>query len=64
MEIHHDKHHGTYVTNVNNALEGNALGDLPIEELLTKLDEVPRTSATPCATTAAATTTTRFSGRA
>ena len=41
MEIHHDKHHGTYVTNVNNALEGNALGDLPIEELLTKLDEVP-----------------------
>jgi Fe-Mn family superoxide dismutase len=41
MEIHHDKHHGTYVTNVNKALEGNALGDLPIEELLTKLDEVP-----------------------
>ncbi len=41
MEIHHDKHHATYVTNVNNALEGNPLGDLPIEELLTKLDEVP-----------------------
>jgi Fe-Mn family superoxide dismutase len=41
MEIHHDKHHGTYVTNVNNALEGNPLGELPIEELLTKLDEVP-----------------------
>ena len=41
MEIHHDKHHGTYVTNVNNALEGNPLGDLPIAELLTKLDEVP-----------------------
>jgi superoxide dismutase, Fe-Mn family len=41
MEIHHDKHHGTYVTNVNNALDGSALGDLPIEELLTRLDEVP-----------------------
>jgi Fe-Mn family superoxide dismutase len=41
MEIHHDKHHATYVTNVNNALEGNPLGDLPVEELLTKLDEVP-----------------------
>jgi superoxide dismutase, Fe-Mn family len=41
MEIHHDRHHGTYVTNVNNALEGNPLGELPIEELLTKLDSVP-----------------------
>jgi len=41
MEIHHDKHHGTYVTNVNNALEGSPLADLPIEELLTKLDQVP-----------------------
>ena len=35
MEIHHDKHHGTYVTNVNNALEGSALAELPVEELLT-----------------------------
>jgi Fe-Mn family superoxide dismutase len=41
MEIHHDKHHGTYVTNLNNALEGSPLGDLPIEELLQRLGEVP-----------------------
>ena len=41
MEIHHDKHHGTYVTNVNNALEGSELADLPIEELLQSLDRVP-----------------------
>jgi len=41
MEIHHDKHHGTYVTNVNNALEGNELAELPIAELLTQLDRVP-----------------------
>jgi superoxide dismutase, Fe-Mn family len=41
MEIHHDRHHGTYVTNVNNALEGTKLADLPIEELLTQLDRVP-----------------------
>ncbi|HEX4033285.1 MAG TPA: superoxide dismutase [Solirubrobacteraceae bacterium] len=41
MEIHHDKHHGTYVTNVNNALEGSDLADLPIEELLQSLDRVP-----------------------
>jgi Fe-Mn family superoxide dismutase len=41
MEIHHDKHHGTYVTNVNKALEGSELAELPIAELLTKLDRVP-----------------------
>ncbi len=41
MEIHHDRHHGTYVTNVNAALEGTDLADLPIEELLQSLDRVP-----------------------
>ena len=40
MEVHHDKHHQTYVTNLNAALEGSDLGELPIAELLTKLDEV------------------------
>ena len=42
MEIHHDKHHGAYVTNLNKALEGHAdLQGLSIEELLSKLDRVP-----------------------
>jgi Fe-Mn family superoxide dismutase len=41
MEIHHDRHHGTYVNNLNAALEGSDLGDLPIEELLQSLDKVP-----------------------
>jgi len=42
MEIHHDKHHGAYVTNLNKALEGNAnLQALSIEELLSNLDRVP-----------------------
>ncbi|MER0043156.1 superoxide dismutase [Pseudomonas sp. MGal98] len=40
MEIHHSKHHQTYVNNLNAALEGNALGELPVEELLTRLKEV------------------------
>jgi superoxide dismutase, Fe-Mn family len=40
MEIHHGKHHQTYVTNLNAALEGSELADLPIAELLTKLDDV------------------------
>ena len=41
MEIHHDKHHAAYVNNVNAALEGSNLADLPIEELLQSLDRVP-----------------------
>lgn len=42
MEIHHGKHHAGYVNNLNKALEGYAnLQKLSVEELLTKLDEVP-----------------------
>jgi Fe-Mn family superoxide dismutase len=42
MEIHHDKHHGTYVTNLNNALTGiDALAKLSAEELIANLSRVP-----------------------
>ncbi len=41
MEIHHSKHHQTYVNNLNAALEGNPLGELPVEQLLRRLEEVP-----------------------
>jgi len=42
MRIHHDKHHGTYVTNLNKALESAAnLQSKKIEELLSNLDAVP-----------------------
>jgi Fe-Mn family superoxide dismutase len=41
MEIHHGKHHQAYITNVNAALEGNELGNLPVEELLKRIKEVP-----------------------
>ena len=42
MEIHHDKHHNAYVTNLNKALEGNAgLQNLSIEALLAQLGQVP-----------------------
>jgi len=35
MEIHHDKHHGAYVTNLNKALESAPeLQNKPVEELL------------------------------
>lgn len=41
MEIHHDKHHATYVTNLNKALEGTGLDDQPIDQLVAKIDSVP-----------------------
>ncbi len=42
MEIHHDKHHGTYVTKLNQALEGKAgVASKSIEDLLRNLDAVP-----------------------
>jgi superoxide dismutase, Fe-Mn family len=42
MEIHHGKHHQTYTTNLNNALEKHAdLQGRPLEELLGDLDSVP-----------------------
>ncbi|WP_018969868.1 superoxide dismutase [Rubritalea marina] len=41
MEIHHSKHHNTYVTNLNAALEGSELAELPICQLVQQLDKVP-----------------------
>jgi superoxide dismutase, Fe-Mn family len=42
MEIHHDKHHGAYVTNVNKAIAGKAdLEKKSAEDLITNLDAVP-----------------------
>lgn len=41
MEIHHDKHHAAYVTNLNKAIEGTTLGDQSIESLVSKIDSVP-----------------------
>lgn len=34
MEIHHKRHHGGYVTNLNKALEGKTEASLSLEELL------------------------------
>ncbi len=42
MEIHHDKHHGAYVTNLNKALEGHPdLQSKSIDDLMKNLDAVP-----------------------
>lgn len=42
MQLHHDKHHATYVDKVNAALEGqNELAAMNIDELMRNLDRVP-----------------------
>ena len=42
MTLHHDKHHNTYVTNLNAAIEKYPeLGEKSIEELVANLNDVP-----------------------
>jgi superoxide dismutase, Fe-Mn family len=42
MEIHHDKHHGAYVTNVNKAIAGKPdLEKLSAEDLIRRIESVP-----------------------
>ena len=47
MEIHHDKHHGAYVANLNAALEGTEWMDRPIETVLSNLEILPEDKRTP-----------------
>ena len=41
MEIHHTKHHQTYINNVNGAIAGTDLEKLPVEQLIANLSKVP-----------------------
>ncbi|MCF9000069.1 superoxide dismutase [Acinetobacter nectaris] len=41
MEIHHTKHHQTYINNINAAIEGTEWEKLSVEELVSKVNEVP-----------------------
>lgn len=41
MEIHHDKHHGTYTSNLNAAVQGTALEGKSIEEVLKNISAHP-----------------------
>ncbi|PWN06210.1 superoxide dismutase [Rhodohalobacter mucosus] len=42
MEIHHGKHHQGYTNKLNAALEGHEFADLPVEEVLRRINEVPQ----------------------
>lgn len=37
MELHHDKHHGAYVKNLNEAIKGTPFATLSLEEILRKV---------------------------
>ena len=41
MEIHHGKHHATYIANVNKAIAGKDFEKKPVEELISNLNAVP-----------------------
>lgn len=41
MEIHHSKHHQTYITKLNGALEGHPLAEKPVEDVIANLSAVP-----------------------
>ncbi|MDR5904531.1 superoxide dismutase [Franzmannia qiaohouensis] len=41
MEIHHSRHHQTYVNNLNAALEGTGFEETPVDELISNLDKLP-----------------------
>ncbi len=40
MEIHHTKHHQTYVDKANAALDGHPMADRPVEEVLKNIDSL------------------------
>lgn len=43
MEIHHTKHHQTYVDNLNKAVEGyKEYQEMDIKELIAKLNSLPK----------------------
>ncbi|MGE7687751.1 superoxide dismutase [Lysinibacillus sp. NPDC097214] len=41
MEIHHSKHHNTYVTNLNAAVEGTEFAEKDINDLIANIDALP-----------------------
>ena len=41
MEIHHSKHHQTYINNVNGMIAGSELESKSVEDLISDLDAVP-----------------------
>jgi superoxide dismutase, Fe-Mn family len=41
MEIHHDRHHQAYVTNLNNAIAGTEMESIDLKDLLANISKYP-----------------------
>ena len=41
MEIHHSKHHQTYINNINAAVQGTVWEKLSVEQLVSQVNDVP-----------------------
>ena len=41
MEIHHDKHHAGYVSNLNSAVEGTEMAGLSLDDLMKNISKYP-----------------------
>lgn len=41
MEIHHSKHHQTYINNINGAIEGTPWEKLSVEQLVAQVNSLP-----------------------
>ncbi|TCB80623.1 superoxide dismutase [Acinetobacter sp. ANC 4173] len=41
MEIHHSKHHQTYINNINAGIQGTPWENLTVEQLVTQVNDVP-----------------------
>ena len=42
MQIHHSKHHQTYINNLNAALEGTEWAEWPVEDLVAAVKQLPQ----------------------
>jgi Fe-Mn family superoxide dismutase len=41
MQLHHDKHHAAYVTNLNNAVGNTEFASMSVEDILKNINKVP-----------------------
>jgi superoxide dismutase, Fe-Mn family len=41
MQLHHDKHHQAYITNLNNAVQGTDFASRAVEDILRRINDVP-----------------------
>src|SRR5690242_10159524 len=42
MQLHHDKHHAAYVTNLNNAVKDSELASKNVDDILRHINDVPQ----------------------